>query len=326
MRPRGWHLPEKHALVGGEPIAGAFVDFGLYAFHCGRRLADRQRGLYLYLPKMEHHLEARLWNEVFGFTRVALGLPAGLIRATVLIEDAAGRLPDGGDPLRAARPLLWPQRGPLGLHLLDDQELSRRPALRAARPAAVKMTVPFMRAYSELLVRTCHARGAFAMGGMAALIPSRTDPEANQRAIDAVREDKTREANAGFDGTWVAHPDVVAVATLAFDEVLGSRPNQIDRLRDDVQVSPSELLDAASTPGEITEQGLRDDVSVAFQYISFWLGGRRRGRHQQHDGGRRDRGDLAIADLAVDPPRQGQPRARARGARRGDAGDPRPGG
>jgi malate synthase len=138
----------------------------------------------------------------------------------------------------------------------------------------VTMTVPFMRAYTELLVRTCHSRGAFAMGGMAALIPSRKDPEANERAIEAVRADKKREAEAGFDGTWVAHPDVVSVAMEEFDKVLGDRPNQIDRLRDDVDVSPEQLLDAAATPGDVTEQGLRDDVNVGFQYISFWLGGR----------------------------------------------------
>ena len=175
----------------------------------------------------------------------------------------------------------------------------------------VTMTVPFMRAYTELLVKTCHARGAFAMGGMAALIPSRKDAEANERAIQAVREDKKREAEAGFDGTWVAHPDVVQVATEAFDAVLGDKPNQIDRQRPEVDVSPEQLLDAASTPGEITEEGLRSDVNVGFQYISFWLGGRGAAGHQQHDGGRRHRRDLALADLAVDPPRQVHARAGA---------------
>jgi malate synthase len=274
VRPRGWHLPEKHLTVGGEPVAGSFMDFGLYAFHCGRRLAERDRGLYLYLPKMEHHLEAQLWNDVFVFTREALGLPLGLIRATVLIEtlpaafqmaEIVHALGEHSYGLNAGR---WDYIFSMIKVFRED------PDFVLPDRNDVKMTVPFMKAYTELLVKTCHAHGAFAMGGMAALIPSRKDEEANKRAIAAVEEDKKREAKAGFDGTWVAHPDVVDVAKAAFDEVLGDRPNQIDKQRYDVDVSPEQLLDAASTPGEITEQGLRDDVSVGFQYISFWLGGR----------------------------------------------------
>jgi malate synthase len=274
VRPRGWHLPEKHLTIGGEPVAGAFMDFGLYAFHCGKLLAERDRGLYLYLPKMEHHLEAALWNDVFLFTREALGLPPGQIRATVLIEtlpaafqmaEIIHALGEHSYGLNAGR---WDYIFSMIKVFRDD------PSFVLPDRNDVKMTVPFMRAYSELLVKTCHAHGAFAMGGMAALIPSRKDEAANQRAIEAVKEDKKREAKAGFDGTWVAHPDVVDVALAAFDEVLGDRPNQIDKQRYDVDVAPEQLLDAASTPGEITEEGLRSDVNVGFQYISFWLGGR----------------------------------------------------
>ena len=275
VRPRGWHLPEKHLTLGGEPVAGAFMDFGLYAFHCGKRLAERDRGLYLYLPKMEHHLEAALWNDVFDFTREALGLPAGLIRATVLIEtlpaafqmaEIIHALGEHSYGLNAGR---WDYIFSMIKCFRDD------PDFVLPDRNDVKMTVPFMRAYTELLVKTCHAHGAFAMGGMAALIPSRTDEEANQRAIDAVR---------GGQGSARPRPASTApgsrtrtssqTALDAFDEVLGDRPNQIDKQRYDVDVSPEQLLDAAATPGEITEEGLRSDVSVGFQYISFWLGGR----------------------------------------------------
>ena len=274
VRPRGWHLPEKHITLGGEPVAGAFMDFGLFAFHCGARLAERDRGLYLYLPKMEHWQEAALWNDVFLFAREALGLPPGTIRATVLIEtlpaafqmaEIIHALGEHSYGLNAGR---WDYIFSMIKVFRDD------PSFVLPDRNDVKMTVPFMRAYSELLVKTCHAHGAFAMGGMAALIPSRSDEAANQRALDAVKADKEREAKAGFDGTWVAHPDVVDVALAAFDEVLGDRPNQIDKQRYDVEVSVEQLLDAGSTPGEITEEGLRADVNVGFQYISFWLGGR----------------------------------------------------
>jgi malate synthase len=274
VRARGWHLPEKHVRVGDEPIAGAFVDFGLFAFHCAKRLLDRDLGVYLYLPKLEHHLEARLWNDVFAFTEEHLALPGGSIRATVLIETlpAAFQMEE----------ILWELREhSYGLnagrwdYIFSMIKCFRdRPEFVLPDRNDVKMTVPFMRAYTERLVQTCHKRGAFAMGGMAALIPSRKDEAANERAIAAVHEDKKREAQAGFDGTWVAHPDVVDVATEEFDAVLGDKPNQISKQRPDVDVSAADLLDAASTPGDITEEGLRSDVSVGFQYISFWLGGR----------------------------------------------------
>jgi malate synthase len=274
VRPRGWHLDEKHLRMDSETVAGAFMDFGLYAFHNARRLHDKGRGLYLYLPKMEHHLEARLWNEIFDFAEDALGVPKGTIRATVLIETlpAAFQMDEIIYELREHSYGLNAGRWDYIFSMIKS--FREDPKFVLPDRNDVKMTVPFMHAYTELLVQTCHKRGAFAMGGMAALIPSRKDEEANERAIEAVREDKRREAGAGFDGTWVAHPDVVDVAMQAFDDELGDKPNQIDRRRPDVQVTPEMLLDAESTPGDITEEGLRNDVSVGFQYISFWLGGR----------------------------------------------------
>jgi malate synthase len=275
VRPRGWHLDEKHLSFGdGEPFAGAFLDFGLFAFHGARRLLQHGSGPYLYLPKLEHHVEARLWNDVFVFTQEALGLPTGTFRATVLIETLPAafqmeeilyELRDHSYGLNAGR---WD-------YIFSMIKCFRdRPEFVLPDRNDVKMTVPFMSAYARRLVQTCHARGAFAMGGMAALIPSRKDAEANQRAIDAVRADKEREASLGFDGTWVAHPDVVPVALAAFDGTLGAAPNQIDRPISDDDITAADLLDAASTPGQITEEGLRGNLSVGFQYISFWLGGR----------------------------------------------------
>jgi malate synthase len=274
VRPRGWHLPEKHVTIDGEAMGGGLVDFGLYAFHNARRLHDKGLGLYLYLPKLEHHLEARLWNDVLTFAEATLGVPSGMMRATVLIETLPAafqmdeilyELRDHSYGLNAGR---WDYIFSMIKVFRDD------PSFVLPDRTDVTMTVPFMRAYTELLVKTCHARGAFAMGGMAALIPSRKDAEANERALAAVHADKQREAEAGFDGTWVAHPDVVEAAMEEFDKVLGSKPNQIDKQRPEVDVSPAQLLDAESTPGEITEEGLRSDVNVGFQYISFWLGGR----------------------------------------------------
>ena len=274
VRPRGWHLNDKHVKIEGTEISGGLLDFGLYFFHNAKRLLDAGSRPYFYLPKMEHHLEARLWNAVLSFAEEHVGIPHGTSRATVLIETLPAafqmdeilyELREHSYGLNAGR---WDYIFSM-IKCFRDREDFVLPDRND-----VKMTVPFMKAYTELLVKTCHARGAFAMGGMAALIPSRKDEEANQRAIDAVREDKEREAKAGFDGTWVAHPDVVGVALEAFDAVLGDKPNQIDRRRDDVQVTADQLLDAAATPGDITEEGLRNDVSVGFQYISFWLGGR----------------------------------------------------
>jgi malate synthase len=246
----------------------------LFAFHSGPRLHARGKGVYLYLPKLEHHLEARLWNDVLEFTEDRLELPRGTIRATVLIEtypavfqlqEILHELREHSYGLNAGR---WDYIFSVIKTNRDD------PSFLLPDRTAVTMTQPFMRAYTELLVRTCHDRGIFAMGGMNALIPSRTDPEANTRAIAAVRADKEREAHDGFDGTWVAHPDVVPAATEQFDAVLGERPNQIDRLRSDVPYDAGPLSDVAATEGEITEAGLRNNLSVGFQYVSFWLGGR----------------------------------------------------
>jgi malate synthase len=274
VRPRGWHLPEKHLTIDGERASGALVDFGLHVFHGGRRLAAQKRGVFFYLPKLEHHLEARLWNDAFTFAEDHFGLARGTLRATVLIETlpAAFQMDEILYELREHSLGLNAGRWDYIFSMIKC--FRDRPEFVLPDRNDVKMTVPFMRAYSELLVKTCHARGAFAMGGMAALIPSRKDAEANERAIAAVREDKQREAEAGFDGTWVAHPDVVPVATEEFDRVLGDRLNQLGKQRPDVSVGAAQLLDAGATPGEITEEGLRNDVNVGFQYISFWLGGR----------------------------------------------------
>ena len=273
-RPRGWHLQERHLRVGDEPIAGALFDFGLFAFHCASRLHDRGRGVYVYLPKLEHHLEARLWNEVFTWSERRLGLPQGLIRATVLIETLPAafqmdeilyELRDHSYGLNAGR---WD-------YIFSTIKTFRdRSEFVLPDRGEVTMRVPFMAAYAELLVQTAHRRGTFAMGGMAALIPSREDPEATERAIVAVRGDKEREARMGFDGTWIAHPDVLKAAQAPFDAVLGSAPNQIGTEPRERRIDAPALLDVPATPGTRTEAGLRANVSVAFRYISFWLAGR----------------------------------------------------
>ena len=274
VRPRGWHLDEKHLTLDELPLAGALLDFGLFAFHSAARLLARGSGPYLYLPKLEHHLEARLWNDVFVWTEEALGLPHAAFRATVLIETlpAAFQMDEILYELRERSYGLNAGRWDYIFSMIKC--FREQPEFVLPDRTDVNMTVPFMSAYAKLLVASCHRRGAFAMGGMAALIPSRTDPVANQRAIDAVRADKRREATLGFDGTWVAHPDVVDVAMAAFDEVLGARPNQIETARPEPEPSAAALLDARSTPGSITEAGLRGNFNVGFQYISFWLGGR----------------------------------------------------
>lgn len=273
VRPRGWHLPEKHLARDGRPLAGALVDAGLFLFHDARRQLARGSGPYFYLPKLESRLEARLWNDVFGFAEEELGIAPGTIKATVLIETlpAAFEMDEILYELRERSAAL--NAGRWDYMFSTIKTFRERPEFVLPDRTDVKMTVPFMRAYTELLVRTAHRRGAHAMGGMAALIPSRRDPEANALATAAVAADKRREAGDGFDGTWVAHPDVVATATAEFDAVLGDRPNQVGRTRDDVEVGAAELLDVASTPGAITETGLRNDVNVGIQYISSWLRG-----------------------------------------------------
>src|SRR3954463_9998895 len=274
VRPRGWHLTEKHLLVDGQRMSGSLVDFGLYFFHCAQRQLDAGKGPYFYLPKMESHLEARLWNDVFVLAQDRLGIPQGTIRATVLVETypAAFEMEEILYELRDHSAGLNAGRWDYIFSVIKKFRTRGREFLLPDR-AQVTMTVPFMRAYTELLVRTCHKRGAHAIGGMAAFIPSRRDPEVNATALAKVREDKTREANAGFDGSWVAHPDLVPICREVFDEVLGDRPNQLDRLRDDVQVSAAELLDVAATPGSVTEAGLRNNISVGIQYLASWLRG-----------------------------------------------------
>ncbi|MDQ6807052.1 MAG: malate synthase A [Actinomycetota bacterium] len=273
VRPRGWHLPERHLLVDDEPVSGALFDFGLYFFHCAPRLVSKRSGPYFYLPKMESHREARLWNDVFCWSQDALGIPRGTVKATVLIETlpAAFEMDEILYELREHSAGLNAGRWDYIFSAIKC--FPDRPDYVLPDRGAVTMTVPFMRAYAELLAATCHRRGAHAMGGMAALIPSRRDEEANEKALAGVRADKEREVEQGYDGTWVAHPDLVPVAREVFEKGLGGRPHQLGR-RPEVKVGASDLLDLASTPGEITEQGLRTDVSVGFQYVSFWLGGR----------------------------------------------------
>jgi malate synthase len=273
VRPRGWHLTDRHITVGGRPVSASLMDFGLHLFHNARRLLDRGSGPYFYLPKMESHLEARLWNEVFVEAQERLGLDRGTIRATVLIETvpAAFEMEEILYELREHSAGLNAGRWDYIFSMIKC--FRDRPEFLLPDRASVTMTVPFMRCYTLLLVRTCHRRGAHAMGGMAAVIPSRKQPEVNEKAFAGVRADKQREAGDGFDGTWVAHPDSVPVAMEQFDAVLGERPNQVDRERDDVLVAASDLLDVSSTGGEITEAGLRGDVNVGIQYISSWLRG-----------------------------------------------------
>ncbi len=273
-RPRGWHLPERHLLVDGAPAVGALVDAGLYLFHDAQEQLDRGSGPYFYLPKMEGHLEAGLWRLVFDRAELVLGLPAGSIRATMLIEtipaafemeEMLHALGDHAAGLNAGR---W------------DYLFSVIKTFRDAGPefvlpdrGAVTMSAPMMRAYTDQLVAVCHRRGAMAIGGMAAAIPSRRDAAANERALAKVREDKEREAGDGFDGSWVAHPDLVPVCREIFDRVLGNRPNQLDRQRPDVAVTPEQLLDVAGVPGARTMAGLRGNVEVALRYLAAWLGG-----------------------------------------------------
>jgi malate synthase len=273
VRPRGWHLPERHVLIDGSPISASLFDFGLYLFHCGRRLMDAGSGPYFYIPKLESHREARLWNDVFVAAQEELGIERGTIKATVLIETilAAFEMDEILYELREHSAGLNAGRWDYIFSII--KKFHDRPEFVLPDRAQVTMTVPFMRAYTELLVRTCHSRGAHAMGGMAAFVPSRKDPEVNETAIAKVREDKEREANDGFDGTWVAHPDLVPVATDVFDSMLGERENQVGRRRDDVSVEAGDLLDVRVPGGDVTDEGIRNNVSVGLRYLESWLRG-----------------------------------------------------
>ena len=279
MRPRGWHLVEKHLRFhdrAGRAMhaSGSLVDFGLYFFHNAQRLIAAGRGPYFYLPKLESHREAKLWNDIFVYAQQALGIPQGTVRATVLIETIQAafqmdeilyELRDHCAGLNAGR---WD-------YIFSIVKTFRCRGRRWVMPdrSAITMTVPFMRAYTELLVATCHKRGAHAIGGMSAFIPNRRDPEVTERALAAVAADKRREASDGFDGTWVAHPDLIPTARAEFDAVLGDRPNQVDRLRDDVHVTAAQLLDIPSIGGQVTEAGVKDNISIAIRYIESWLRG-----------------------------------------------------
>ncbi|CAN5763884.1 malate synthase A [soil metagenome] len=273
LRPRGWHLNERHVLVDGEECSGSLFDFGIYFFNNAQMLLDRGSGPYFYLPKFESHLEARLWNDVFNHAQDALGIARGSIRATVLIETILAafemeeilyELRDHAAGLNAGR---WDYIFSMIKFLRDS------PSHVLPDRSQVTMDVPFMKSYAELLVKICHKRGAHAIGGMSAFIPTRRDAEINERAFAAVREDKTRESSAGFDGTWVAHPGLVPVAMEIFDGVLGGNPNQKHRQRDDVDVVAAQLLDVSIDGGMVTDSGLRMNVSVALQYIDNWLRG-----------------------------------------------------
>jgi len=273
VRPRGWHLPEKHVTIDGAPISGSLFDFGLYFFHNAQRLIKRGSGPYFYLAKLESHREARLWNDVFNFAQDALGIPRGTIRATVLIETvlAAFEMDEILYELRQHSAGLNAGRWDYIFSII--KKFRNRADFVLPDRAQVTMTVPFMRAYTQLLVKICHQRGVHAIGGMAAFIPSRRDAAINETALARVREDKQRESADGFDGTWVAHPDLVPVARAEFDLVLRDRPNQIERQRPDISVTAPELLDVRVPDGTITDAGVRGNIEVGLRYLESWLRG-----------------------------------------------------
>ncbi|MCL2803743.1 MAG: malate synthase A [Micrococcales bacterium] len=281
-RPRGWHLLEKHmryfAPSGySQSVPGALVDFGLYFFHNADELIARGRGPYFYLPKMQSHKEARLWNDIFNFAQEYISMPTGTIRCTCLIETlpAAFEMDEILYELRSHSAGLNAGRWDYQFSIIKTLR-NKGPKYILPDRAKVTMTQPFMRAYTELLIKTCHARGAHAMGGMSAFIPNRRDMEVTEKAFEKVRADKLREATDGHDGTWVAHPDLIEVAQIEFDNVLGERPNQLDRLRDDVEVTEADLLDVESARragATISSEGLRTNISVGIRYMENWLRG-----------------------------------------------------
>jgi malate synthase len=273
VRPRGWHLDEKHLVLDGAPVPGAFVDFGLYFFHNAQTLITNGAGPYFYLPKMESHLEARLWNDVFTYAQERLEIPYGTIRATCLIETtpAAFEMEEFLYELRDHSAGLNAGRWDYIFSMIKNFAESRDHLLPDR--SQVTMTSPFMAAYANLLVKTCHARGAHAIGGMAAFVPSKANPEATAAALEKTTADKSREAAAGFDGSWVAHPALVQTCIDAFTAVLGERPNQLEKQRDDVTVTRAELVDVASAEGAVTLQGLRTNIRVSLEYLAAWVGG-----------------------------------------------------
>jgi len=274
VRPRGWHFDERHLRVDGRPVVAAIFDAGMHLFHNAHQLIENGSGPYFYLPKMESHLEARLWNEIFTAAQAALGIPHGTIRATCLIETIPAafemdeilyELRDHASGLNAGR---WDYMFSIVKNFRDAGA-----NFILVDRADLTMTAPMMKAYTDLLVQTCHKRGAFAMGGMAAFIPSRKDAEINRVAFEKVRGDKEREVRDGFDGSWVAHPDLVPLCLEIFETALEGRPNQLERQRDDVQVAADDLLSVSRTPGKVTEAGLRQNIDIALQYLAAWLSG-----------------------------------------------------
>ncbi len=274
VRPRGWHLLERHVTIDGKPVVGAIFDAGMHLFHNAKELIAQGTGPYFYLAKNENHLEARLWNEIFVEAQRVLGIAQGTIRATVLIETIPAafemeeilyELKDHMSGLNAGR---WD-------YLFSMIKVFRDRGTEFLLPdrGQVAMTAPMMRAYTDLLVQTCHKRGAFAIGGMAAFVPSRKDENINKVAFEKVRADKVREAGDGFDGSWVAHPDLVVVCKEVFDGVLGDKPNQLHKQRPEICVKASDLLAVSQTPGEITQEGLRLNIDVSLQYLAAWLAG-----------------------------------------------------
>ena len=273
IRPRGWHLSEKNVVIDGLAAPASLIDFGLVIFHNAQSVIQKGNGPYFYLPKLESYKEARLWNKVFCYAQETLGIPHGSIRATVLIETILAafemdeilyELKDHSAGLNAGR---WDYIFSVAKKFSSD------PAFVLPDRSDVTMTVPFMRAYTELMVATCHKRGAHAIGGMSAFIPNRRDPEVTEEALEKVAADKSREATDGCDGTWVAHPDLVEIAIEEFNKVLQNKPNQIDRLREDVSVSAQDLLSIDQTGGAITLEGLRINVEIGLRYIASWLAG-----------------------------------------------------
>jgi malate synthase len=273
VRPRGWHLVERHVMVDGEPISASLFDFGLYFFHNARELLAGETGPYFYLPKMESHREARLWNEVFVAAQDWLGIQRGTIRATVLIETILAALEMEEILYELREHAAGLNAGRWDYIFSAIKKLRLRPESMLPDRAQVTMTVPFMRSYTELLVKTCHRRHAHAMGGMAAFVPSRRDAKVNEVALARVREDKLRESADGFDGTWVAHPDLVPVAKEVFDGVLGSKPNQKDRQRPEVNIGAAQILDVRVPGGTVSASGVKSNVSVALQYLEAWMRG-----------------------------------------------------
>lgn len=272
VRPRGWHLEEHHFRVNEKPISGSLFDFGLYFFHNAKALTQNGTGPYFYLPKMESHLEARLWNEVFVFAQNELGVPQGTIRATVLLETilAAFEMEEILYELREHSAGLNAGRWDYIFSIIKKFHADKDFVFPDR--SQILMTVPFMRAYTQLLIQTCHKRGAHAIGGMAAFIPSRSDPTVNEVALTKVREDKVRESTDGFDGTWVAHPDLVSLSREIFEKALKGSPHQKDKIPEEV-ITSDQLIDFAIPEGKITEEGMRKNISIALQYIYAWLSG-----------------------------------------------------